>query len=284
MNNATKLILYRIFAAICIVVIVILIADKARNTVKLPEIVSSSETGENSRKEESGSQTNRVSLPDGNASGTLSDERKPDYDIIAKLIYDPVPIEYTWTSFETLYYATICYSIDQKLYEYYKSLDRYYGDNEYIKYVTDPINSEYLDMVVENLTEISDNRGYSDAERVREAINFVQNFTYTTDEDNTDKIEWPKYPIEMLYDREGDCEDACLLLAGVLAKMGYGTCLIKYADHMAVGIKGDTTLSGNYYTYEGNDYYYIEATNPGWNIGDMPEDYQGVSATIILIN
>ena len=29
------------------------------------------------------------------------------------------------------------------------------------------------------------------------------------------------------------------------------------------------------------DYYYIETTNKGWEIGDMPEEYIGEEATIL---
>ena len=221
---------------------------------------------------------------DASRSATYNDERVPDYSIINECVNDPVTLEYTWTSFEGLYYATICYSIDEKLYEYFNSLSRYYGNSEYKNYINDPINSEYLDMLVENLEEIGDKRGYTDGERVREAISFCQSFEYETDQESTDRAEWPKYPIELLYDRVGDCEDTALLLVGILSRMGYGCSLIKFDDHIAVGLKGDQSIDGTYFENDGIKYYYIETTNRGWRIGEMPDEYVGLPATVIVIS
>ena len=221
---------------------------------------------------------------DASKSATYIDERVPDYSIINGCVNDPVTLEYTWTSFEGLYYATICYSIDQKLYEYFNSLSRYYGNSEYKNYINDPINSEYLDMLVENLEEIGDKRGYTDGERVREVISFCQSFEYETDQESTERAEWPKYPIELLYDRVGDCEDTALLLVGILSRMGYGCALIKFDDHIAVGLKGDQSIDGTYFENDGIKYYYIETTNRGWRIGEIPDEYVGVPATVIVIS
>ncbi len=221
---------------------------------------------------------------DASKSATYIDERVPDYSIINGCVNDPVTLEYTWTSFEGLYYATICYSIDAKLYEYFNSLSRYYGNSEYKNYINDPINSEYLDMLVENLNEIGDKRGYTDGERVREVISFCQSFEYETDQESTERAEWPKYPIELLYDRVGDCEDTALLLVGILSKMGYGCALIKFDDHIAVGLKGDQSIDGTYFENNGIKYYYIETTNRGWRIGEIPDEYVGLPATVIVIS
>lgn len=219
----------------------------------------------------------------GSASGTYVDERKPDYDMVPLYTELPVENEYTWTSFEGLYYATICYTIDAGLYNYYKNLPRYYGDNEYINYIDDPMNDSYVSMVVENIEEIGGRRGYSRGEMVREAVSFCQGFEYELDENTSNREEWPKYPIELLFERAGDCEDSSILLAGVLKKMGYGVVLIKYDDHMAVGIKADG-LEGTCFTLNDQRYYYIETTNPGWKIGEIPDDYIGLTPTLILIN
>ncbi|MCQ2520125.1 MAG: hypothetical protein MJ107_06295 [Lachnospiraceae bacterium] len=220
---------------------------------------------------------------DASASHTYFDERKPDYSIVNNCVNRPVQNEYTWTSFEGLYYATVCYTIDADLYNYYAHLPRYYGRDEYINYITDPMNDSYITMVVENLDEIANRRGYSDGEKVREAISFCQSFEYELDENTSDRQEWPKYPIELLFERKGDCEDSAILLAGIFKKMGYGTVLIKYDDHMAVGLKADG-IDGTSFERDGNTYYYIETTNPGWYIGEIPDDYKNLEADLILIN
>lgn len=303
MHDKVLLVIYRILLAMCIVALIFAYRDPILRKIRAignpdvsEEAANSYENGDNAGLESSlfGDGTTDGSLLNGNPasnpesfgsnSAAYSDERKPDYKLVNSYVNNPVSNEFTWTSFEGLYYATICYSIDSELYEYYKSLSRYYGNDEYINYINDPLNSEYLDMIVENLEEIGDRREYTPGERVREAVSFCQSFEYETDDTTSAHTEWPKYPVELLYERKGDCEDTSLLLAGILTKMGYGVALIKFDDHMAVGIKGDDTLTGTYFTYEGNDYYYVETTNKGWYIGEIPEEYTELPASVIVIN
>lgn len=48
--------------------------------------------------------------------------------------------------------------------------------------------------------------------------------------------EYPKYPTETILDGNGDCEDSAFLLASVLKKFGKDVVLIRYSDHLAVGV------------------------------------------------
>ncbi|MCR4960846.1 MAG: hypothetical protein K6A74_05280 [Lachnospiraceae bacterium] len=286
MSDRAKLNVYRVLLVTALVLLVYTSRDRiGRFLAGIPdeELSSGIETGESSYSANGESASTNGGV-DGFLSASYRDERKPNYLIVNSFNSDPVSIEFTWTSYEQLYFATICYSIDSGLYNYYKGLSRYYGDNEYINYIKDPLNDQYLDMLVENINEIAEKRGYSEGEKVRETINFVQSFTYADDSDTSTGVEWPRYPVETLYERGGDCEDTSILLAGLLSKMGYGTALIKYADHMAVGIKSDETATGAFYSLDGIDYYYIETTNKGWDIGELPEEYKDKNATVIVIN
>jgi hypothetical protein len=290
MKEKVLLNVYRVLSLLLVGVLVYSNKDRIANFINkndvedVKEISESVETVMAPVKISEEKQEEAVLKVDASKSATYIDERVPDYSIINGCVNDPVTLEYTWTSFEGLYYATICYSIDAKLYEYFNSLSRYYGNSEYKNYINDPINSEYLDMLVENLNEIGDKRGYTDGERVREVISFCQSFEYETDQKSTERAEWPKYPIELLYDRVGDCEDTALLLVGILSKMGYGCALIKFDDHIAVGLKGDQSIDGTYFENNGIKYYYIETTNRGWRIGEIPDEYVGLPATVIVIS
>ena len=42
----------------------------------------------------------------------------------------------------------------------------------------------------------------------------------------------------------------------------------------------ETTALTVYYNYNNNKYYYLETTGSGWELGEMPDDYQGVKANI----
>ena len=291
MSDRVKLVIYRVLLALSLILLVYVQREKiGRFMAGIPEdkissedITSLAESGDGIYNAGEARAETGYEIDSFNSTA-YGDERKPEYPLVYTFSQDPISIEFTWTSYEQLYFATICYSIDEKLYDYYKGLSRYYGDGEYINYIKDPLNDEYIEMLVENLDEIAGRRGYTDGEKVREAINFVQSFEYVDDTDTSSKVEWPKYPIETLYERKGDCEDTSILLAGILAKMGYGTCLIKYSNHMAVGLKADDTATGAHFNYDGLDYYYIETTNKGWDIGEIPDDYKDLNATVIVIN
>ncbi len=62
---------------------------------------------------------------------------------------------------------------------------------------------------------------------------FVQSLSY-----RNQNLSSPKYPIETYRDREGDCDDKSMLLAGLLAHEGYNVSLLYFGpeQHMAVGV------------------------------------------------
>lgn len=283
MNDKVRIVILKLLLTITIAALLFTNRFRLMEYVEQKKSIESSATVGQADYQGQTEQT-RTGLIDGLISQGYTDERKPDYLKVNSFNDNPTIIEYTWTSHEMLYFATVEYTIDEDLYQYYKGLSRYYNDDEFVNYITDPINDRYIDMVVENLGDIADKRGYSEGELIRETVNFVQSMEYVEDNEYTDKVEWPKYPIETLYDRCGDCEDTAILLVGILSKMGYGCSLIKFEDHMAVGLKGDDTTEGSYYEMNGIRYYYIETTGKGWSIGEIPVDYQGRPATVIVMN
>jgi hypothetical protein len=60
--------------------------------------------------------------------------------------------------------------------------------------------------------------------------------------------------------------------------MGFDVVLINLPDHYAVGVAVEAY--GTYWVYEGVDYFYVETTGEGWEIGELPEEHQGAPAVI----
>jgi hypothetical protein len=69
------------------------------------------------------------------------------------------------------------------------------------------------------------------------------------------------------------------MAAAVLSQMGYDVVLLKYPDHMAVGINVPGA-QGSYVDYNGSRYYYAETTSANWNIGDLPNEVRGLTPTV----
>ena len=180
-------------------------------------------------------------------------------------------------------------AIPQTLYDYYKALPRSPTKN-YSVYVTHPLDDEYIDVVTKKLTEIAAQRNFNGYQTVSFAAAFVQSLEYTSDTVTTGFDEYPRYPVETLVDNGGDCEDTSILLAAIIKDMGYGVVLLRFSattgasGHLAVGVKGSEGVYGNYWNYQDSKYYYIETTGNGWEIGELPEEYENTSAYIYGMN
>lgn len=125
----------------------------------------------------------------------------------------------------------------------------------------------------------------SKREKVEFAIDFVQQLPYVPDDVSTGYNDYTKFSAETLCELGGDCEDTAIMLASVLQSepFGYDMVLIQPPGHMACGILGADDLPGGYWEYEGRRYYYIETTGVGWDIGDVPEEYQQTRAYVIPV-
>lgn len=162
-------------------------------------------------------------------------------------------------------------SVDSKTYEFFKGLPRV---DDLSIYVTPPYDDRYLASLVRSLqlNALGAKRaGYDEWDTVNLLISFVQSLPYTSDKATTGYDDYPRYPIETLVDRGGDCEDTAILTAALLWQMGYDVILLEYPKHVAVGVAGDETVNGTYYEYNGRRYFYLETTGEGWKIGKKPD-------------
>ena len=77
---------------------------------------------------------------------------------------------------------------------------------------------------------------------------FVQSLPDTIDKGTTPYDEYPRYPVETLFARGGDCEDTPILVAALLDRLGYDVALLvlENAQHMAVGVSITDTYESYY--------------------------------------
>lgn len=155
--------------------------------------------------------------------------------------------------------------------------------NDWIYMAKDPDDDYYIDQMVQEINEAAIEKRFSEIEKVNFVIAFVQSLPYTEDDVTTPWNEYPRYPIESLFDRGGDCEDTSILAAALLDRLGYDVALLVLfnEDHAAVGISIDTY--GVYYEHGGEKYFYLETTGDGWKIGQMP-DFGDTTAYVYPLN
>ena len=160
----------------------------------------------------------------------------------------------------------------------------YYYFAEYISMATDPGDDYLIDTVVSKLNEAVVANDLGDRDRAELALIFVQSLTYIGDNVTTRLDEYPRYPIETLFDREGDCEDTSILLAAILTEMGYDVALLLFEefDHIGLGINfpSEYEMYGNSWIHDdGRRYWYLD-TAGGQTIGWCPEPYDVTSAYV----
>ncbi|MEM0493028.1 MAG: transglutaminase-like domain-containing protein [Candidatus Thermoplasmatota archaeon] len=200
-----------------------------------------------------------------------------DHDTLSTKSMKSVPIDNTGTIKYTWIYKNKDYHMElpdpDYLYTYYSNLPRP-ATLDYAAYIFDKYDDDYLLYLKEQIDGIT--IGLNNDENKRNLLAaFVQSFQYSDDKVNDTLYEYPRYPVEMLIDRKGDCEDKAILAATLLHLIGYSTCLLRLPNHMAVGVKYNKTLSLVDEYIDG--YYFLETTRYNWEIGQVPSEYRGIS-------
>lgn len=111
--------------------------------------------------------------------------------------------------------------------------------------------------------------GLCELQQIELFLAAVQSIPFQTDEDSVGTPEYPRYPIETLFEKVADCEDYAILLAALLRECGYETALLDCGTHIACGVR----LSYDFSDFDPlKGYVYCEATGVGYRIGAKPEN------------
>jgi hypothetical protein len=96
----------------------------------------------------------------------------------------------------------------------------------------------------------------------------------------------PQYPVEVIYDQKGDCDEKSILLAGLLSRDGYDVGLLIFPSlkHATAGIRihlATSNPSFKVFSDGKRDYVYIETTTTRL-IGFYPEEYENAPRPIVV--
>jgi len=154
---------------------------------------------------------------------------------------------------------------------------------EYAAMASDSGDDDIIAVVAAYLDGAAALEGLDEMRKAELSLAFVQSFTYIGDNVTEAADEYPRYPVETLVDREGDCEDTAILLAAILDEMGYDVALLLFEefDHIGLGINMPPgyTMYGNSWIYEGRRYWYLDTAGKR-SIGWCPEPYDKTSAYV----
>lgn len=146
-------------------------------------------------------------------------------------------------------------------YQYYHGLSK---TQAYNRFASENNSHQYLLSLAAQLDADAAAHGFSKPELAEYLVAFVQQgIPYVKDPYNKGN-DYPKYPIETIIDRGGDCEDKSALLVALLNTFGFDAVLIVLPGHMAAGLWSDR--KGAYYLHNNKRYCYIETTAPGRSV------------------
>ncbi|MDD5219976.1 MAG: PKD domain-containing protein [Candidatus Bipolaricaulis sp.] len=160
--------------------------------------------------------------------------------------------------------------ISLDLYRYYKSKLRIaFVQRDYDEYVLDPLDDEYLEEVTAEI--VRNSAEYH--EQLENALFFVQNcIVYVYD---PRWYEYPRYPVEMLVDKIGDCEDTAILYTSLVRTLGHGALMAAVdtdhngvADHMIAWVPVQPSFVAahpdrSFWQYGGKTYAFAETAVEG---------------------
>lgn len=186
---------------------------------------------------------------------------------------------YKWTSLNREFNCSVDILVAE--YDLFRSIDRtVLGINNYAAYASADGKE------VEAIADYILSQDLSEEEQITAAADFVRSMKYADDITAKGMAEYPNFPLETLFEEQGDCEDTAILLCCILRKMGINSVMLVFRSgnavgHMAVGIEEKEWMKGTYYAYNGKNYFYTETTGGNRSIGEVPLDYRGKNAYIV---
>ena len=148
-------------------------------------------------------------------------------------------------------------------------------DDEDRAYVTS--TDKYVTELAKEFTK--NTAGLNDYQRMNYVLAFTQYITYVSDTESEGADEYWKFPLETLFEQNGDCEDTSILFCAIASAMGYKSAMLLFYGHMAAGVAlTDDSISNNTnasdpFPEDGVDYYYCETTATGYTVGTAPNGY-----------
>lgn len=185
---------------------------------------------------------------------------------------------YSWNYEGYCWHLTLL--LDDELYSVYEERTR---KRDYDLFASDPYDDRLIKSIADTLFSLSGDYGLEESKVPGLCISFVQSLNYSSDLTSAGYDQYPRFPYETLYESGGDCEDTSILSAAILQEMGYDVVLLELPEHMALGISCDPVSEGRSFEYKGTRYYYLETTGRDWQVGEMPEEYQGQPVRVIPI-
>lgn len=170
-------------------------------------------------------------------------------------------------------------SVNRNLMNFYEDYPR---SNLIAVYVQTPLSRLVKEQLYPVLRQAVS--GKSQAEAANMLIGFVQTaFSYQTDDVQFGE-ERAFFPDEIFFHPNSDCEDRAILYAVLVRDLlGLKTALLQYPGHVAVAVRFDEDVTGDYMLIESARYTVCDPTYIGADIGMAMPQYRQVVADVFRL-
>lgn len=116
------------------------------------------------------------------------------------------------------------------------------SDSDYVEFANAQLSDDIIQSIVSSIRQIRNQQSYDDLDEIHLTMSYTLSMQYAYDDVDYGR-EYPKYPVEMLVDKKGDCEDFSILCGTLLYGLKYKVALIllSFTDsktgHAALGIE-----------------------------------------------
>ncbi len=164
-------------------------------------------------------------------------------------------------------------------YQYYKSLSKRRPNQEF---AAEHASYPYFVQLAATLDVDARQLRFTGWDLVGYLTAFVQQAIPYVNDPYNDGWDYPKYPIETLFEQGGDCEDVAALLVVLLTTFGFDAVLVSLPGHMAAAVECSYGKCGSGYYHNGKRYSFIEATSDN-KIGYMPSNYASTTPQVLEV-
>lgn len=135
----------------------------------------------------------------------------------------------------------------------------------------DPFENQFTEFL-ENILEMGSNfvELNTSKDQLEYLLAFCQYLNYYHE-----RGEYPKYPMETLIDKGGDCEDTAIFMARVAYLLDYDYAFLDFPRHADLGIvpKYSGEFYGTYWKHNGKKYFYVSCNGKGCEIGNYNGEF-----------
>jgi len=205
---------------------------------------------------------------------------------------------------------SVSIDIPLEYYLYYKNKPHNMGSNfENLTAFITP-DDYYINLLLQQIDDFNMKAIGSQTAMIINPLEKIVQSNYYISDWHSGFDEYPKYPIETIFEGNGDCEDLSFLLATMLKSTSdniyygirapyYSISLIRFPNHLGVGLSyensetktaeenfnyilnfnPETKING-YYQHNAKKYFYIESTNTEFEFGEIPLELKGQEVQI----